>query len=252
MSDTQRIFDAHLHIVDPRFPLIPNDGFLPDPFTVDDYRRRTAGLAIAGGAVVSGSFQGVDQSYLRAALEALGPNWVGVTQLPADTDDRTVRELDSVGVRAIRFNIRRGGSAGIADLDTVARRVYDLAGWHTELYIDARQLDGTLTERIAALPAVTVDHLGLHADGLPRLLDLVEQGVMVKATGFGRIDLDPVDAIRRILAINPRAVMVGTDLPSTRARRPFEDTDLDIIRRAVPADLLPGVLWENAAQRYLR
>ncbi|HSA40245.1 MAG TPA: 2-pyrone-4,6-dicarboxylate hydrolase, partial [Mycobacterium sp.] len=29
------MFDAHLHIVDPRFPLVPNDGYLPpeDPLT---------------------------------------------------------------------------------------------------------------------------------------------------------------------------------------------------------------------------
>ncbi|WP_066517300.1 amidohydrolase family protein [Curtobacterium ammoniigenes] len=252
MSETERIFDAHVHIIDPRFPLVPNDGFLPEPFTVDDYRRRTSGLAIAGGAVVSGSFQGVEQGYLRAALAALGPNWVGVTQLPADTDDRTLRELHAAGIRAIRFNIRRGGSAGLDELDGFARRVFDLVGWHTELYIDARQLDAPLTKRIAALPAVSIDHLGLHADGLPRLLELVEQGVMVKATGFGRVELDPVEAMQRIVDINPQVLMVGTDLPSTRARRPFEDADIDIIRRAVPAAMLSAVLWDNAARRYLR
>ena len=36
----RRIFDTHLHIVDPRFPLVPNQGYLPPPFTVDDYRAR--------------------------------------------------------------------------------------------------------------------------------------------------------------------------------------------------------------------
>ena len=35
-----------------------------------------------GGAVVSGSFQGFDQSYLLDALDQLGPSFVGVTQLP--------------------------------------------------------------------------------------------------------------------------------------------------------------------------
>jgi len=43
-----RVFDTHLHIVDPRFPLVPNQGYLPDPFTVADYRAR---FAAAGGAV---------------------------------------------------------------------------------------------------------------------------------------------------------------------------------------------------------
>ena len=42
-----RVFDTHLHIVDPRFPLVPNQGYLPDPFTVDDYRARFTGRTAA-------------------------------------------------------------------------------------------------------------------------------------------------------------------------------------------------------------
>ncbi|MEE2651489.1 MAG: 2-pyrone-4,6-dicarboxylate hydrolase, partial [Pseudomonadota bacterium] len=65
------IFDAHLHIIDPAYPLTSNQGFLPSAFTVDDYIHQTADLGIAGGAVVSGSFQSFDQSYLQAALASL-------------------------------------------------------------------------------------------------------------------------------------------------------------------------------------
>ena len=69
------LFDAHLHVIDPRFPLVPNQGWLPEPFTVEDYLARVAGLGLVGGAVVSGSFQGFDQSYLREALRRLGPGF---------------------------------------------------------------------------------------------------------------------------------------------------------------------------------
>jgi predicted TIM-barrel fold metal-dependent hydrolase len=48
-----RVFDAHLHVIDPRFPLIPNQGYLPDPFTVEDYLEKTSALDVRGGAVVS-------------------------------------------------------------------------------------------------------------------------------------------------------------------------------------------------------
>ena len=34
---TPPIFDAHCHIIDSRFPLVPNNGYLPEPFTVEDY-----------------------------------------------------------------------------------------------------------------------------------------------------------------------------------------------------------------------
>ncbi len=67
----------------------------------------------------------------------------------------------------MRFNVARGGSAQLDDLDRFARRVHDLAGWHTELYIDARTIDSELAGRLVAPPAVSIDHLGMHADGLP-------------------------------------------------------------------------------------
>ncbi|MFE3701631.1 hypothetical protein ACFXO7_27605, partial [Nocardia tengchongensis] len=60
------MFDAHLHIFDPRFPLVENEGYLPDPYTIADYRKRMSRFDIDGGAVVSGSFQGTEQSYLQA------------------------------------------------------------------------------------------------------------------------------------------------------------------------------------------
>jgi len=27
-----KVFDAHFHVVDPRFPLVPNEGYVPDAF----------------------------------------------------------------------------------------------------------------------------------------------------------------------------------------------------------------------------
>lgn len=33
---TRRIFDSHFHIIDSRFPLVRNDGYLPLEFTVPD------------------------------------------------------------------------------------------------------------------------------------------------------------------------------------------------------------------------
>lgn len=251
MPDAVRVFDAHLHIVDPRFPLQENNGYLPPPFTVADYLRRVEGLGVAGGAVVSGSFQGFDQTYLSAALTALGPTFVGVTQIPADTTDAEIARLDAMGVRAVRFNLRRGGSADVGDVDLLARRVHDVAGWHAEFYVDSIEL-AELYPTLARLPAISIDHLGLSAEGLPDLLRLVGAGAYVKATGFGRIDLDPVEAVTRILDINPRALLFGTDLPSTRARRPFQDSDMTSLGEVMSAADLENVLWHNAAHLYLR
>ncbi len=244
-----RVFDAHLHIIDPAFPLTPNQGYLPDPFTVDDYLKRTRRLGVAGGAVVSGSFQAFDQGYLVAALKRLGPGFVGVTQLPSSASDAVILRLDALGVRGLRFNLRRGGSESLDQLQTMARRVFDLAGWHIELYADAVVLD-ELAATLEALQAVSIDHLGLSGAGLPALLRLAERGVRVKACGFGRVDFPLAYALRAIHAANPAALMFGSDLPSTRAPRPFLDSDIGLIVDALGEEGARRVLWDNARAFY--
>ena len=244
-----RLFDAHVHIIDPRFPLVANQGFTPEPFTCEDYLRRMAGYDLTGGAIVSGSFQAMDQSYLLAALQRLGPGFVGVTQLPATVSDEDLLALHRGGVRAVRFNLRRGGSEELGQLERMAQRVHDLAGWHVELYVDGRELSG-LSARIAALPKVSIDHLGLAREGLDPLLRLVERGVRVKATGFGRLDFEAGEAVRRIFAVDPGALMFGTDLPSTRAPRGYRDEDFERVLDVLGEDGARKVFFENALNWY--
>lgn len=243
------MIDAHLHVVDPRFPLEPNQGYVPPVFTAADYTSRTRSLGVVGGAVVSGSFQGHDQSYLRAALAELGPGFAGVTQLPPSVPDEQVLELHRIGVRAVRFNLRRGGDAEPERIERLARRVHELAGWHAEFYLDGSALE-LLAPVLRRLPRVSVDHLGMTADALPRLLELVERGARVKASGFGRVELDVPRTLRSIHAADPAALLFGTDLPSTRARRPFRDEDVDLVAATLGEDAATAVLHDNAAAWY--
>ncbi|HJV45823.1 MAG TPA: amidohydrolase family protein [Bacillota bacterium] len=245
------IFDAHFHIIDPRFPLIENEGFIPDPFTCKDYLDKVQDLCIKGGAVVSGSFQGFDQSYLIDSLQKLGGNFVGVTQIPFDTSDEEIVRLNTYGVRAIRFNVKRGGSEDLSHLDYFARKVHELVGWHVELYIDSTSLP-EISPILEKLPAVSIDHLGLSKEGFHSLLSLVDKGVRVKATGFGRVDLNIEQAIRSIYSVNPDALMFGTDLPSTRAKRPYNHLDLELIYNILDEEQAEKVLYRNAMKWYLK
>jgi predicted TIM-barrel fold metal-dependent hydrolase len=247
--NSQSLFDSHLHIIDPRFPLVENAGYLPPSFTVPDYRARTAAWPLVGGAVVSASFQGFDQSYLLAALRELGEGFVGVTQLPATVTDDEVLALAAAGVRGARFNLRRGGSAAASDLESMAARFHELAGWHVELYVDAAEV-GDLRRTLLDLPAVCIDHLGLSRAGLQDLLSLAERGVRVKATGFGRVDFPVEDALRDLHAANPEALMFGSDLPSTRAPRPFAESDIDRVGQALGDAGARKVLCDNALTFY--
>jgi predicted TIM-barrel fold metal-dependent hydrolase len=254
MSDTTQLkrfplFDSHFHIIDRRFSLTPNNGYLPDDLTCSDYRAQTGKYDLRGGAVVSGSFQAFDQSYLLDALHTLGPQFVGVTQLPASVTDREILDLDRGGVRAVRFNLKRGGSEDVRHLEAMARRVHELAGWHVELYVDSRELDG-LYDTLISLPSCSVDHLGLAKEGFGILLKLAEKGVRVKATGFGRVDFDVPTALKELHAANPQALMFGTDLPSTRTPRPYRDEDFLLVIDTLGDEAARAVFYDNAATYY--
>ncbi|WP_226649234.1 amidohydrolase family protein [Microbulbifer variabilis] len=244
------IFDSHFHIISPGFPLYPNQGFTPNFFTTADYLSRLKGYDLIGGSVVSGSFQKQDHTYLKDALAKLGKNFVGVIQLLADTDDETILALNAIGVRAVRFNLKRGGSEEITKIKKFARRIYELANWHVELYVDSTQLE-PLVPTLLALPCVSIDHFGLSKSGLRFLLSLAEKGVKVKATGFGRLDFDPATAITDFYKANPSCLMFGTDLPSTRAPRPFRDEDVTLIKETLGEPGASKVLRKNALALYL-
>ncbi|MDQ0871097.1 putative TIM-barrel fold metal-dependent hydrolase [Arthrobacter sp. V1I9] len=244
----RRIFDSHFHIIDTRFPLVPNKGYLPPEFTAADYLGAVSDLGVTGGAVVSGSFQAFDQSYLIDALATLGPMFVGVANVAETISDDELLRLREAGVRGVRFNLYRGGSAEIESVSSLGRRVWDVAGMHVEFYLDAKDLV-ELEPVIAALPKVSIDHLGMTSKHRNVLLRLVSRGVRVKATGFGRVELDVASAVREIHKQNPEALMFGTDLPSTRARVPFQPQDVELVADILAEDANLA-LYENGARFY--
>jgi len=251
MKGKPEVFDSHLHIIDSQYPLLRNNGYIPKPFSVTNYLHQLSSCKLLGGAVVSGSFQGFDQNYLIAALRALGSSFVGVTQLPFHTSDKEILYLNSLGVKAIRFNLFRGGSESLKHLTSMSARVYELANWHTELYIDSKNLKDLLTT-ITSLPKVSIDHLGLKKEGFSDLLKLVSVGVKVKASGFSRTDLNIPETIKEIYTINEDALMFGSDLPGTRAPRPFQHNDIKIIQDSLGARASEKVLSRNAMNFYTR
>lgn len=245
----QDIFDAHFHIIDSQFPIISNQNYTPVSFTLETYRQTIMPLGIVSGALISGSFNGFDQSYLRTLLPILGPQWVGVTQVPLDVSDQTIIDLKNIGVRAFRFNAYRGFIHHIDDMVCFAMRAYALGQWHMEIYADTAVFMPHV-EKLSKLPKIVIDHLGMSEKGLPVLLDLVDAGAYVKATGFGRVDMNVPIVLEKIAASNPNALIFGTDLPSTRAKRPFSRTDIELIKQVLGPVLARKALWSNARSLY--
>lgn len=244
-----KLFDGHFHIINPKFPLVENSGFLPSGFTVEDYRNATDRYKIIGGAVVSGSFQAFDQEYLIDALRILGNGFFGVANIPVGISDKELERLNNANVAAVRFNVKRGGSEKIEHLEKLANYLFDKYNWHTELYVDSKNLRN-LKSVLQNIPKFSIDHLGLSQEGLGDLYYWVEKGVKIKATGFGRINFDPIPAMKTIYQINPKALLFGTDLPSTRAKIPFSDKHVQLLMDNFSGDELDNILCKNGLEWY--
>lgn len=244
-----KLFDGHFHIINPKFPLVENDGYLPPKFTVENYIDITSKYEIIGGAIVSGSFQAFDQEYLIDVLNSLGNAFFGVANIPADITHEELERLTNVNVTAVRFNVKRGGSEKIEHIEKLSNYLLDKFNWHTELYIDSKDLSD-LKSTLLNIPKFSIDHLGLSKEGLNDLYYWVEKGVKIKATGFGRIDFDPIPVMKTIYQINPKALIFGTDLPSTRAKVPFSDKDIQLLVDSFSSDQLENILYKNAFEWY--
>ena len=249
LTQQRRLFDSHCHIIDHRFPIVANQGYTPPHFPLEDYLAQAKPLGVVAGAVVSGSFQAEDQTYLMDILPKLGPAWVGVTQIPNDYPDAEITRLGKLGVRAVRFNVFRGRIDSVDDIVALATRVHAVAGWHSEIYADAAAL-APHVDKLAKLPQLCVDHLGMTETGVPALLDLVAAGCKVKATGFGRVKLDVPKTLEAVARKNPNALVFGTDIPSTRAARPFEAADIDLVERVLGRELAQKAFWDNPLALY--
>ena len=245
----RQLFDSHCHIIDHRFPIVANQSYSPPNFPLDEYLAETRPLGVVAGAVVSGSFQANDQTYLMDILPKLGAGWVGVTQIPNDYPDLEIAKLDALGVRAVRFNLFRGRIDSVDDIAALATRVHSVAGWHAEIYADAAALRPHV-DRLSKLPQLCIDHLGMTEAGVPVLLDMVAAGCKVKATGFGRVKLDVPATLEAIAKKSPDALVFGTDIPSTRAARPFQPSDIDLVEKVLGPELAQKAFWDNPIALY--
>jgi predicted TIM-barrel fold metal-dependent hydrolase len=153
-----------------------------------------------------------------------------------------------LGIRGVRFNMYRGRIDSVDEVVALATRCHAVAGWHSEIYADAAALKlhpGALSK----LPQLCIDHLGMTQAGVPVLLDLVAAGCKVKASGFGR-KLDVPKTLASVAQTSPQALVFGTDIPSTRAERPFMPSDIDLMENVLGPELTRKAFWDNPLALY--
>ena len=156
---------------------------------------------------------------------------VEVAEATPEQDEADFARLAALGVRGLRYNLHRRARFGPGEAARHAARAARF-GLHAEIYCDAARLAPHVAA-LAGLPRLALDHLGLSEAGLPVTCDLARAGAKVKATGFGRVSLDVPRALEAIARAAPDSLMAGTDLPSTRAARPFRPDDLALLREVL-------------------
>ncbi len=201
--------------------------------------------------MVSGSFQGFDHTYLIHALKSLGDGFVGVVNIQPEISSKKLLELKNSGVVGARFNLKRGSFTKLTEIESLSTRLFEEFEWHSEFYLDSKDLKEILPT-LCKIPSCSIDHLGLSKSGLKHLYLLVEKGVKVKATGFGRLDFDPVSAMKTIHSINPKSLMFGSDLPSTRSKTPFSQNDINRIMDSFNQEDQELIFHKNATNWYLK
>ncbi len=256
--------DAHLHIIDDRFP-----GAGPSPgMTLADYRRLQRRLGVTRAVLVQAKHHGTDPSCLLDALAQLGEEGRGIAVLtPEQATPALLRTLHDAGVRGLRFSLWNPADqlVTLAMLRPLVARIAPL-GWHAQIHMTGAQIveaEAILSnlpcplvfDHMARLPvAEGPDHAGFAV--VARLL--ARGDVWVKLSGAylntrsGPPYADAGRIARAFLAEAPDRMLWGSDWPhvTERTHKPDDAQLLDLLGDWAGQASAARILRDNPAQLY--
>jgi predicted TIM-barrel fold metal-dependent hydrolase len=256
--------DCHHHIYDSRFPVDPQAALRPGDATVADYRLLENRIGTSRHVVVQPSTYGVDNRCLLDALRQFGAATArGIAVVNPDIADAQLKEMDTAGVRGIRFNLSQSGATTLEMVEPLAKRVARL-GWHIQVNAPAEQIRSAAEIWNRLLVPVVFDHLAHVPEpgdsAYAVVSNLLQRGkAWVKLSG-AYIDSTvgpPTYADRTAIAKAyvkqaPERLVWGTDWPHPTARRKPDDALLfDLLAVWVPHEpTRTRILVQNPMQLY--
>ena len=177
--------DTHAHILGPydRFPLDDGRFYTAPEAPLEAYASLQEALGIERAVIVQPSCYATDLAATADALARLGERARAIAVVAPDIDDDTLRELDGLGFRGVRFAPVLLGGDPMPVIQAFAPRAARL-GWHIDLFIDG---PSEMIGMVAGLKALEVDLVldhfahfggadGVDHPGFAALIDLVEAG----------------------------------------------------------------------------
>jgi predicted TIM-barrel fold metal-dependent hydrolase len=259
-----RAVDAHAHVFSADAPAVAGARYRPSyGANVNDWRRLWEGAGITHGVVVQPSFFGTDNREMLDTIAADPEHLRGVAVLDPLVDAATLQRFTSLGVRALRLNLR-----GVEDYRTYAtprwRDFYERIaefGWHAEVFVDLGRLPEVEPAFTGSAIPVVFDHFGSAGAEKRSLAATFDAVSRLASTGpvwakmsapYRHAGSHPRELAARWLdAVGPANVLWGSDWPWTgheagrdygRLREELDDwVDPRVVRAA---------LWDNAARLY--
>lgn len=260
--------DCHHHIIDARYPIIPNSRKMPDAL-VSDYRLLQKRLGITRHVIIQFSSYGVDNRLLVESLRDFGLQTTrGVAVVNTGVTDAELKELDAAGVRGIRCNMFPITLVTWEMVEPLAKRIAPM-GWHIQILASATDIvqRKDLWKRLPC--PIVFDHMGHvpQPEGMKHPVFGVITDMLHSGKGWTKISgldddtkigpptyADILEIVTAYVREAPGRLVWGTNWPHTLQKvdqKPDDSVLFDAFAKAVPDDKIRNrILVDNAAILY--
>lgn len=151
--------DCHIHVFETGYPLAPTATFRPPHAPASAYSAIQKALGTARTIVVQPTGYGFDNRCTLSAMAELGRGARGIAVIEPDAPDDLIDELNSQGMRGVRFMMLAGGVLPWSALESMAARIASW-DWNVNLQLDGRDLPQH-EAMLRRLPCkLVIDHIG--------------------------------------------------------------------------------------------
>lgn len=262
--------DTHCHVFGPdaKYPYVADRPYTPPDAPLAKLQWMQARMGIARAVLVNATPHGCDNLVVTDAIAASGGRYKGIANVDASFSEAEIGRLAAAGIVGCRFTFlaRLGGRPDMSRFDTVVRRIAP-HGWHVDLYLPAKDLDG-FAPVLDRLPVpYVIDHIGVVEARLgvdqPAFRALCDRYARdpkcwIKLTGAERVSSagapyhDVVPLAQRLIEIDPDRLLWGTDWPHPNVPAMPDDGDLvDLVALYAPdAAVRQKLLVDNPARLF--